>query len=90
MMVMIVIAAAVTIMMMELPCLFCFKLGFKLKIIHHNGTVFCIAVDALHAVITYFVGIQVASVALAAADALFFFKNTLFLQSHFNHLLQEL
>lgn len=78
---MMVIATAVTVLMvmMLMSMLLSLKLGFKLKIIHHDGAVFCIAVDTLHAVIADLVWIQVAAVAFAAADALFFFQYTLFL-----------
>ena len=76
---MMVIAAAVTIMMMVMTLQLCLKLGFQFKIIYHNGAVFCIAVDTLHAVIAYLVWIQVASIAFTAADALFFFQYTQFL-----------
>ena len=37
--------------------------------VNQNGPVFLVAIDTLHAVIADFVGVQVASVALAALDA---------------------
>ena len=85
-MVMVVIAAAVTIVIMGLPCLLGLKFGLQLEVVHHNGAIFCIAIDALHAVITYLVRVQVAAVTFTAADALSFFQYTLFFQCHINQL----
>ena len=48
---------------------FLFLVNWKLHFIDQNGSVFLIAVYALHAIIANLVGIQIAPVAFAAFDA---------------------
>lgn len=86
---MMMVAIAITAVLMEIlsmAALLCFKLCFQLKIIHHDGTIFCITIDTFHTIIANFVGIQVAPIAFAATDAFLILENAAFLQSHMNHL----
>jgi len=58
------------------------KFTFQLNVIHPDGTIVALSADTLHAVITDFVGIQVAAVALTAADAQAIIEHALLLLLH--------
>lgn len=59
------------------------KFTFQLNIINHNGAIRrAFAVDALHAVVAYFVRVQVTAVALAAICAYAVLQDALLWHCH--------